>query len=120
MSRDLQYIKGEARKQIEKHLREEILFEYVRYAGGSNEITKKLWVIVENKDTTRKEKISALSLLMQSNDKCLERLIGGPESCKDIKKNLSDINFQNFLDSDPILRASADMEKLLPENLFPK
>lgn len=120
ISRDLQYIKGEARKQIEKYLRKDILFEFVRYIAGSNEITKKLWDIVENKDTTPKEKINALSLLMQLNDKRLERLIGGPGSYKDIKKNLSDITFQDFLDSDPLLRASADIEKLASKDLFSK
>ena len=42
VSRDLQFIKQEARKQVEKYLREDILFEYLRYMAGSNEITRQL------------------------------------------------------------------------------
>jgi hypothetical protein len=39
VSRDLQFIKQEARKQVEKYLREDILFEYLRYmASGSESI----------------------------------------------------------------------------------
>src|SRR5262245_3330612 len=38
VSRDLQYIKHETRIKIEKYLRDDILFEYVRYMAGSNEI----------------------------------------------------------------------------------
>ena len=43
VSRDLQYIKHEARIKIEMYLRKDILFEYVRYIAGSNEVTKHLW-----------------------------------------------------------------------------
>ena len=46
VSRDLQYIKHEAEIKIEKYLRDDILFEYVRYMAGSNEITRHLWEIV--------------------------------------------------------------------------
>ena len=34
--------------KIEKYLREDILFEYVRYMAGSNEITRHLWEIVQD------------------------------------------------------------------------
>lgn len=34
VSRDLQFIKQEAKKQVEKYLREDILFEYLRYMAG--------------------------------------------------------------------------------------
>src|SRR5712692_10258424 len=40
VSRDLQFIKQESKKQIEKYLREDFLFEYARYMAGSNEITR--------------------------------------------------------------------------------
>ncbi|MGB6674609.1 MAG: ECF-type sigma factor [Candidatus Nitrosopolaris sp.] len=43
VSRDLQFIKQEARKQVEKYLREDILLEYLRYMAGSSEVTRKLW-----------------------------------------------------------------------------
>ena len=73
--RDLQYIKHEARIKIEKYLRDDILFEYVRYMAGSNEITRHLWEIVQNSDTTTKEKTSALSCLMQSYNSRLQTLL---------------------------------------------
>lgn len=46
VSRDLQYIKHEARIKIEMYLREDILFEYVRYMAGSNEITRLLLLLL--------------------------------------------------------------------------
>lgn len=69
VSRDLQYIKQEAKKKIEKYLNEDILFEYLRYIAGSNEVTRKLWEIVQNEKTMTKDKMNALSLLMQSYNK---------------------------------------------------
>ena len=62
VSRDLHFIKHEARKQIERYLREDILFEYMRYMAGSNEITRKLWQIVQNENSTIKEKTNVLAL----------------------------------------------------------
>ena len=67
VSRDLQYIKHEARIKIEKYLREDILFEYLRYMAGSNEITRHLWEIVQDNDTTTREKTNALSCLVNNN-----------------------------------------------------
>ena len=49
--RDLQCIKHEAKIKIEKYMREDILFEYVRYMAGSIEITRHLWEIVQDCDT---------------------------------------------------------------------
>lgn len=49
VSRDLQHIKHEAKAKIEKYLREDILFEYVNYMAGSNEITRHLWEIAQDK-----------------------------------------------------------------------
>lgn len=46
ISRDLQYLRQEAKKKIEKYLNEDILFEYLRYIAGSNEVTRYLWEIV--------------------------------------------------------------------------
>src|SRR5438093_1374860 len=78
VSRDLQYIKEEARKLIEKYLREGILLEYVRYMAGSNEITRQLWDIAQDKDATTRERINALSSLMQSYNIRLQTLAGAP------------------------------------------
>ena len=51
---------------MEKYLKKAVLFEYVRYMAGSNEITRHLWEIVQENDTTTKEK-QMLSCLMQSS-----------------------------------------------------
>ena len=110
VSRDLQFIKHEARNQIERYLREDILFEYMRYMAGSNEITRKLWQIVQNKDTTTKEKTNALSCLMQSYNSRLQTLTAGPESYMNIKKSLSEIDLQRLVDSSPILKAQVKQE----------
>ena len=78
--------------------------EYLRYIAGSNEVTRKLWEIVQDEHITSKTKISALSLLMQSYNKRLEVLIGGPESYMNAKKSVSEIKFQERVDSDPMLK----------------
>jgi hypothetical protein len=111
--RDLQYIKHEARIKIEKYLRNDILFEYVRYMAGSNEITRHLWEIVQNNDTTTKEKTNALSCLMQSYNSRLQTLVGGPESYMNIKKSLEEIDLQRLVNGSPILKAQVNQRKLL-------
>jgi predicted transcriptional regulator len=113
VSRDLQYIKHEARIKIEKYLRDDILFEYVRYIAGSNEITRQLWEIVQDNETTTKEKTNALSCLMQSYNSRLQTLTSGPESYMNIKKSLSEIDLQRLIDSSPALKAAVDQRKLL-------
>ena len=113
VSRDLQYIKHEARIKIEMYLREDILFEYVRYMAGSNEITRHLWEIVQNNDTTTREKTNALSCLMQSYNSRLQTLTSGPESYMNIKKSLSEIDLQRLVDSSPVLKAEVNQRKLL-------
>lgn len=72
-------------------------------------MTRKLWEIVQNERTLTKDKTNALSLLMQSYNKRLEVLMGGPESYMNAKKNVSEIKFQEKVDNDPIL-------KMLSEN----
>ncbi len=111
--RDLQYIKHDAKIKIEMYLREDILFEYVRYMAGSNEITRHLWEIVQNSDTTTREKTNALSCLMQSYNSRLQTLTSGPESYMNIKKSLEEIDLQRLVDSNPILKAQVNQRKLL-------
>lgn len=78
--------------------------EYLRYIAGSNEVTRKLWEIVQDENVSTKNKTYALSLLMQSYNKRLEVLIGGPESYMNAKKSVSEIKFQERVDSDPMLK----------------
>jgi transcriptional regulator with XRE-family HTH domain len=111
VSRDLQFIKQEAKKKIEKYLNEDILFEYLRYIAGSNEVTRKLWEIAQNENITTKDKINALSLLMQSYNKRLEMLIGGPESYMNAKKSVSEIKFQEKVDNDPMLKMLSERNR---------
>lgn len=111
VSRELQFIKQEAKKKIEKYLNEDILFEYLRYIAGSNEVTRHLWELVENEENT-KEKMNALSLLMQCYNKRLEMLIGGPESYMNAKKSVSEIKFQEKVDSNPFLKMLNERKKI--------
>jgi transcriptional regulator with XRE-family HTH domain len=111
VSRELQFIKQEARKRIEKYLNEDILFEYLRYMAGSNEVTRHLWDIVQNEENA-KDKMNALSLLMQCYNKRLEMLIGGPESYLNAKKSVSEAKFQERVDTDPVLRMLSQRNRL--------
>jgi predicted transcriptional regulator len=111
VSRDLQFIKQEAKKKIEKYLNEDILFEYLRYIAGSNEVTRKLWEIVQNERIMTKDKMNALSLLTQSYNKRLEMLIGGPESYMNAKRSVSEIKFQERVNSDPMLKMLSERNR---------
>jgi transcriptional regulator with XRE-family HTH domain len=110
VSRDLQFIKQEAKKKIEKYLNEDILFEYLRYIAGSNEVTRQLWELVQNEQNT-KDKTNALSLLIQCYNKRLEMLIGGPESYMNAKKSISGIKFQERVDNDPVLKTLSERNR---------
>ena len=118
VSRDLQLVKQEARRQVEKYLREDILLEYVRYMAGSNEITRELWEIVQHENATTKDKINALSQLMQLYNSRLQTLTNGPESYMNIKKSLSEIELKRLVDSEPFLKAQMEQRKLFPKGLF--
>jgi transcriptional regulator with XRE-family HTH domain len=124
VSRDLQFIKQEAKNKIEKYLNEDILFEYLRYIAGSNEVTRKLWEIVQDENITTKDKTNALSLLMQSYNKRLEILIGGPESYMNAKKSVSEIKFQERVESNPVLTMLSERNRFSSpfsnESLFGK
>lgn len=77
ISINLQYLQQEAKKSIWKYLNEDILFEYLRYIVGNNEISKKLWEIVQDEKASAKDKTNALSLLNQYYKKRLEILMNG-------------------------------------------
>ena len=86
--------------------------------AGSNEITRKLWEIVQNENATTRERINALSQLMQSYNSRLHTLTGGPESYMNIKKSLSEIDLQRLVDSQPLLKAQVEQRKLFPKGLL--
>ena len=48
ISRDLQHIKEQARKQMDNYFRKDIPLEYTKYITGSDEIIKELWEVVKN------------------------------------------------------------------------
>jgi hypothetical protein len=76
--------------------------------------TRKLWEIVQNENSTTKEKTNALSQLMQSYNSRLQTLTAGPESYMNIKKSLSEIDLQRLVDSEPQIQ----QRKLFPKGLL--
>jgi predicted transcriptional regulator len=112
VSRDLHLVQQESKKHVEKYMREDILLEYLRYLVGSNEITRTLWEMVQNKDTTRKEKMNAISLLMQMYDSRLQRLTAGPESFLNVKKSISEIDLRKMAEVNPVLQARLNNKTL--------
>jgi len=86
--------------------------------AGSNEVTRKLWEIVQNENATTKEKTNALSQLMQSYNSRLQTLTAGPESYMNIKKSLSEIDLQRLVDSEPLLKAQVEQRKFFPRSFF--
>jgi transcriptional regulator len=103
VSRDLQFIKQQAKREMEKYLNDGILFEYLRYIAVSDEVSAKLWEIIESQDITTKDRKNALSLLMQANNKRLEILTSGAEAYMNAKKSMSEAKFQDRVDRDPLL-----------------
>jgi transcriptional regulator with XRE-family HTH domain len=120
ISRDLHFLKQEAKKKIEKYLNEDILFEYLRYIAESNEVTRHLWEIVQNQRTASKDKTNALSLLMQSYHKRLELLIGGPESYLKARKGLSEIKTRENENRYPLLKRLSDENRSNFDSTFGK
>jgi len=55
VSRDLHFIKQEARRQVEKYLREDILLEYLRYMAGSYTLNGIFSILVVGSTYSRKE-----------------------------------------------------------------
>jgi hypothetical protein len=98
----LRLVQQESENRIERYLREDILLEYLRYLVGSNEITQTLWDIVQNQPTTKKEKLSAISLLMQMYDNRLQTMSGAPEAFLNAKKSVSEADFLKALNSNPM------------------
>lgn len=105
VSRDLQYIKQKSKRSIDKYLREDVLFEYERYRSVFDEISKKLWQAVDDYDTHPKDRIRALSLLYQANDKRHDKLTGGPGDYLRIKQSQSGLILQEYVDNNPELKA---------------
>ncbi len=112
VSRDLQYIKQRSKRSIDKYLREDVLFEYERYRSVFDEISKKLWQSVDDYDTNPKDRIRALSLLYQTNDKRHDKLTGGQGDYLRIKQCQSGLILQEYVDNNPELKASIDMRNL--------
>jgi transcriptional regulator len=103
VSRYLDEIRRKARKTLDLYMKEEIPNELQIYISGLNEITKNLWEIVEDKQNpkiTTRDRIYALSLLMQSYSKRMQMLIGGPESELNATKHMKSIR---DLEDNPIL-----------------
>jgi predicted transcriptional regulator len=112
VSRDLHLVQQESKKYVEKYMREDILLEYLRYLVGSNELTRTLWEMVQSKDATRKEKMNAISLLMQMYDSRLQRLTAGPESFLNVKKSLSEIDLRKMVEVNPMLQTRLNNKTL--------
>jgi len=89
----------------------------MRHMAGSNEITRKLWEIVQYEDgTATKEKTYALSQLMQSYENRLQTLTASPESYLNIKKSLTEIDLQRLVDSEPMLKAQVQQRNSLSDS----
>jgi DNA-binding CsgD family transcriptional regulator len=91
ISRDLQIIRAQARRQLETYLTRDIPFEFHRYMTTTDQIAKKFWEIAEDKETADRNKIVALRLLMDCCSKRIDMLVGGPESGRTAKDHIDSI-----------------------------
>jgi transcriptional regulator len=80
ISRDLRQIRRRARARVEDYITKDTPFEYYRCVHAIDEIAKKAWQVTDREDATNKERLAALSLLMNCCEKRLEALFGkGPD-----------------------------------------
>lgn len=115
ISRDLEDIKKQARNQMDNYFRKDIPLEYTKYLAGSDEIIKELWEVVRFSYDDSKVRLSALKLLLEAYEKRHGRLTTGPEQFLKIKKAISDTDFQDFIDSNPEIKANIQMQKFAPK-----
>lgn len=76
VSRDLRQIRKRAVGTIEDFVVKGAPFEYYRCICAIDEIAKRAWELAENRETTTREKLAALSLLMDCCHKRLGALFG--------------------------------------------
>ena len=77
VSRDLHYIRQNARTYIENYLQNDIPFEFQSILRGLDEIIKTIWNTVEDQEIAAKEKYNFLNLLASLYTKRIQLLIGG-------------------------------------------
>jgi len=77
ISRDLQFIKQESRKTLERYLDKDIPFEFMRILKGFDEMIRTIWEMVETDQITCKEKYHLLNLLDMVYTKRLQLILGG-------------------------------------------
>jgi len=109
VSRDLRYLREDARNQIWEYMNKEILFEYMRYIVSNNDTSERLWKIIDDVKSTKKEIINALTLLNQVNKDRIEILMNAPESYLSVKKNVYDIKEHEKIQSNPILKLTKEL-----------
>ena len=97
-----------------------IFYLNMRYIVGDNEISKKLWQIVQDENASAKDKTNTLSLLNQSYTQRLDSLMNGVESFKNIKKNISEIKEYDKIENDPLLKLSTKLSEIDKGFLFRK
>lgn len=71
-----------------------------------------MWEIVQNENTSTKEKTNALSLLNQLSVKRIDILMNGVESFKDVKKSFSEIEDLEMMERNPMLKLSSKLAEL--------
>jgi|GEM_PF-3200107 len=77
ISRDLQLIKQESRKRLERYLDKDIPFEFLTTLKGFDEIIKTIWETIEMGEISCKEKYHFLNLLDTVYTKRLQLILGG-------------------------------------------
>lgn len=109
VSRDLRYLREDARNQIWEYMNKEILFEYMRYIVSNNDTSERLWKIIDDGRSSKKEKISALTLLNQINKQRIEIMMSAPESYLSVKENIDRINELNKIQINRILKFTKEL-----------
>lgn len=117
ISRDMELIRTQARSQLDRFFRNDILMEFSTYQSGSNQVIKELWETIKY-CSEPKDRVSALKLLSQVYDKRHQRLVEGPESYLNIKRSEADLDYQDFVDKDPAVKAMDQIQRLDPTLFF--
>jgi hypothetical protein len=83
VSRDLQEMRKQSRKEVTQQVTEEALFEFSRWTAGLDPVARVAWKVAENENSPPVSKMKALEFLKNCYDARLLMLIGShPEGRK--------------------------------------
>lgn len=97
ISRDIEFLKQEAKETIRNHIQEKLPYEYKKCISGLEEIIKEAWVIADNGNT--KDKLQSLALIKDTYNTKMDLLTNASllqDSIKFVEQSKDKLPSGNF------------------------